>query len=100
MTLAAAKKLILKLPPQQRVKFAEALYDSVPVLRGSVGIEELERRAEEVISGKVKAIDGKVVLNDLRKMIGARIQSRRRHLSSRPGPATSSTKGGSPARAR
>jgi hypothetical protein len=100
VTVAAAKKLILKLPPQQRVRFADTLYDSVPVLRGSVGIEELERRAEEVISGKVKALDGKVVLSDLKKMIRSKIQSRRRHLGSLPGPATSSTKGGSEGRAR
>jgi Putative addiction module component len=100
MTLATAKKLIFKLPPGQRVKLADALYDSVPVLRGSAGLDELERRADEVISGKVKALDGKTVLRDLKKLIRSKIQSRRRHLGDRPGPATSSTKGGSPLRAR
>ena len=68
MTLAAAKKLILKLPPSQRVKFADVLYDSVPVFPGSVGLEELERRAEEVISGKVKGIPWEEVERELREM--------------------------------
>ena len=56
MTLAAVKKIAIKLPPKQRLQLADALYDSVPVLPGSVGLAELERRADEVISGKVKGI--------------------------------------------
>jgi putative addiction module component (TIGR02574 family) len=100
VTIAAAKKLILKLPPRQRIKFAETIFDSVPVLRGSVGLAELERRIDEVESGKVKPLDGETVLRDLRKLIKLRIQSRRRHLGSRPGPATSSTNGGSPLRTK
>ena len=68
MTLAAAKKLIFKLPLKKRLQFADEIYDSAPILPGSVGIEELERRAEEVISGKVKGIPWEKVKRDLEDM--------------------------------
>ncbi len=54
MTLAAAKKLILKLPLNKRLEIAAEI--SAPALPGSVGLEELERRADEVLSGKEKGI--------------------------------------------
>ena len=68
MTLSAVKKLVLKLPPKQRIELADVLYDSVPVMPGSVGLVELEHRAEEVISGKVKSISWEVFQRDLDKM--------------------------------
>ncbi len=72
MTLAAVKKLAIKLPPKQRLQLADALYESLPILPGSVGLAELERRADEVISGKVKGIpweEFKRELTDVRKSI-------------------------------
>ncbi len=76
MTLAAIKKLAVKLPLAQRLKLADALYDSVPVLPGSVGLAELERRADEVLSGKVKGIpwsEFELELKEMEKSIkGAR----------------------------
>jgi putative addiction module component (TIGR02574 family) len=56
MTLATLKKAALRLPANQRVKLANALVESIPPHREAVTFEELERRADEVISGKVKAI--------------------------------------------
>jgi hypothetical protein len=44
---------------------ADALYESLPILPGSVGLEELERRADEVISGKVKGIPWKEFKKEL-----------------------------------
>jgi putative addiction module component (TIGR02574 family) len=56
MTLTAVKKLAFQLPETQRVKLASTLLDSVPPHREPVTLEELERRAEEVESGKVKPV--------------------------------------------
>jgi len=56
MTLATLKKAALQLPENQRMKLANALVESIPPHREAVTFEELERRAEEVISGKVKAV--------------------------------------------
>jgi putative addiction module component (TIGR02574 family) len=56
MTLATLKKAALQLPENQRMKLANALMESLPPHREPVTFEELERRADEVISGKVKAV--------------------------------------------
>jgi putative addiction module component (TIGR02574 family) len=56
MTLATLKKAVLQLPESQRVKLANALVESLPLHREAVTFEELQRRADEVISGKVKAV--------------------------------------------
>ena len=79
MTLASVKKLAIKLPPKQRLQLAEALYESVPLLRGSVGLAELERRADEVESGKVQALDADEVLAELEQMIQSGSHKRLRH---------------------
>jgi len=68
MTLAAVKKLAIKLPLKQRLQLADALYETLPPLRGSVGLAELERRADEVISGKVKGIPWDEFKKELTKM--------------------------------
>ncbi len=68
MTLAAVKKLAIKLPLKQRLQLADALYETLPPLRGSVGLAELERRADEVISGKVKGIAWEQFELEIKKM--------------------------------
>ncbi len=78
MTLAAVKKLAIKLPLRQRLKLAEAIYQSVPSPNKSVGLAELERRADEVLSGKVKAIDADEVLDELEQMIRSKAHKRPR----------------------
>ena len=68
MTLAAVKKLAIKLPLRQRLKLAEAMLETLPPLREPVTLEELERRADEVLSGKVKAISSEEFDRDLAEM--------------------------------
>ena len=60
MTLAAVKKMAFQLPENQRARLASALLDSIPAHREPVTLEELERRAEEVESGKVKPVSSEV----------------------------------------
>jgi putative addiction module component (TIGR02574 family) len=68
MTLTAVKKLAVQLPLKQRIKLANALYETFPPMRAPSSIAELERRAEEVISGKVKAITWDEFQRDLDEM--------------------------------
>ncbi len=56
MTPTAVKKRAFQLPAIQRAKPAGALWDSIPPYREPVTLEELERRAEEVESGKVRPV--------------------------------------------
>ena len=56
MTLTAVKKMAFQLPESQRAKLASALLDSIPPHRAPVTLAELERRADEVESGKVKPV--------------------------------------------
>ena len=76
MTRAAAKKLIFKLPPKQRLKLADELTLSAMEMPGSVGLAELERRIDEVESGKVKPVtwgEFQRTLDKMRKSVkGAR----------------------------
>jgi putative addiction module component (TIGR02574 family) len=90
MTLAAVKKLAIKLPPKQRMQLADALYESLPLLRGSVGLAELERRADEVISGKVKGIPWEEFEQELTEM-------RKSVILDRPHPRGRATSGVRPA---
>lgn len=68
MTLAAVKKLAIKLPLAERLKLADAMWESIPPMREPVTLAELERRADEVESGKVKAIPGSVFIAELKEM--------------------------------
>ena len=68
MTLAAIKKLAVKLPLKQRIKLAEAMWESIPPMREPVTLAELERRADEVFSGKVKAISEEEFDRELAEM--------------------------------
>jgi len=68
MTLAAVKKLAIQLPLRQRMKLADTLLESIPPMREPVTLAELERRADEVLSGKVKGISGEEFDRDLAEM--------------------------------
>ena len=68
MTLAAVKKLAIKLPPAQRMKLANTLFESIPPMREPVTLAELERRADEVEAGTVKTISAHTFLTDIAKM--------------------------------
>jgi putative addiction module component (TIGR02574 family) len=80
MTLAAVKKLAIKLPPAQRMKLADVLLDTIQPMRKPVTLAELEARIDEVASGKVKAIPGDVFdaeLDEMEKSIGQRRSAQR-----------------------
>ena len=77
MTLAAVKKLGIKLPLKQRVQLANALYESIPPMRGPSSIFEMEARLDEVETGKVKPISGKAFLAELDQLTGSICRKRR-----------------------
>jgi putative addiction module component (TIGR02574 family) len=81
MTLTAIKKLAIKVPLAQRLKLADAMWESIPSMREPVTLEELERRADEVISGKVKAISGKEFDAELDRLEKSIFQRRSAHRS-------------------
>jgi len=56
MTLALLKREALKLPTAQRLKLASVLFESAPAPRSAPSFEEIERRADEALSGKIKMI--------------------------------------------
>jgi len=69
MTLAALKKEVLRLPLEQRLKLADAVYESVPSAPKPLSFEEREKRAEEALSGSVKMYDADEVFTDARKLV-------------------------------
>jgi len=74
MTLAAIKKMTSQLTKAQKVKLVgDLLEESLPKFRKPVTLAELERRADDVASGRVKAVSGKVFdaeLDEMEKSIG------------------------------
>ena len=79
MTLAAVKKLAIQLPLKQRMKLAEAMLETLPLMRKPLTLVELEARADEIISGKVKAISEEEFDRDLAAMEKSITQRRSRH---------------------
>jgi putative addiction module component (TIGR02574 family) len=80
MTLAAVKKLAIKLSPVQRMKLADALLATIPAMREPITFAELETRADEVMSGKVKGISEEEFdqeLDEMEKSIPHRRPSQR-----------------------
>jgi putative addiction module component (TIGR02574 family) len=74
MSLTLLKREALKLPKAQRLKLASVLFDSVPAERAideePLTIAELDRRADELKSGKVKGIPAGVVHSAARRRAG------------------------------
>jgi len=56
MTLSLLKREAMKLPKAQRLKLASALFESAPAQRRNPSFDEIERRTDEALSGKVKMI--------------------------------------------
>ncbi len=56
MSITQLKREALKLPKAQRLKLASLLFESAPAPRPVPSGAEIERRAEEALSGKVKMI--------------------------------------------
>ena len=69
MTLTALKKEVLRLPLAQRVKLANAVFESLPSVRGPLSFEERERRAEEALTGSVKMIPADEFHAGARKLV-------------------------------
>lgn len=100
MTFTAVKKLASKLPLRDRLKLADAMWESVPPMREPSTLEELERRADEIESGKVKPVPASeidVLLARFEKTIQERRSAQR---GKRPAPANSRIKGAPSARIR
>ncbi len=79
MSLTLLKREALKLPKAQRLKLASVLLDSVPTERAVPSYDEVERRADEVLSGKVKmvsAAESKVRIDRLMSKIERGRQAR------------------------
>jgi hypothetical protein len=69
MTLTALKKEVLRLPVEQRVRLANAVFESLPSAREALSFAERERRAEEALSGSVKMIGADEFHEGARKLI-------------------------------
>jgi putative addiction module component (TIGR02574 family) len=73
MSLTLLKREALKLPKAQRLKLASVLLESVPAERASdeepLTLTELDRRADELKSGKVKGIPADVVKNRIDRLM-------------------------------
>jgi len=66
MTLTAVKKMTSRLTKAQKMKLAgDLLEESIPKFREPITLAELERRAHDVASGRVKAISGDIFDADL-----------------------------------
>jgi putative addiction module component (TIGR02574 family) len=82
MTLAALKKEVLRLPLNQRLKLAEAVYESVSSAPKPLTFEELEKRADEALSGTVKMIPAEQFHREARALV-KKIGLRRKKAQSR-----------------
>jgi len=59
MTLATIKKMTSRLSKAQKLKLAgDLLAESFPDNRKEATFEEIERRADEILAGKVKPVSG------------------------------------------
>ncbi len=70
MSLTLLKREALKLPKAQRLRLASVLLDSVPSDEESLTMAELDRRADEMKSGKVKGIASAVIHAAARRRAG------------------------------
>jgi putative addiction module component (TIGR02574 family) len=74
MSLTILKREALKLPKAQRLKLAGVLLDSVPADRlvdeEPLTMAEIDRRADELKSGKVKGISSEIVHAAARRRAG------------------------------
>ncbi|HKF48092.1 MAG TPA: addiction module protein [Terracidiphilus sp.] len=71
-SLKELKELVLALPPNQRLLFADWIYESVEEedAEDEAGVsaawdKEIKRRLDEIDSGKVEMIPGEVVLAEM-----------------------------------
>jgi putative addiction module component (TIGR02574 family) len=74
MSLTVLKREALKLPKAQRLRLASVLLDSVPAERAGgeepLTMAELDRRSDELKSGKVKGIPAEIIHAAARRRAG------------------------------
>jgi putative addiction module component (TIGR02574 family) len=69
MTLTALRREVLQLPAAQRIKLVNAVFESLPPAREALSFAEMEKRADDALSGSVKMIDADEFHKDARKLI-------------------------------
>jgi putative addiction module component (TIGR02574 family) len=73
MTISALEKEILELPPRSRVRLAEKLVQSVDGFTSkeveSAWSEEINRRVEEIESGKAKGVSASAAMAKARRAL-------------------------------
>ena len=75
MTLAALKKVALDLPEGQRVKLANTLFASLPPHREALSFTEMERRADDCLSGSAEMIPANEFHAGVRDLIASKLKS-------------------------
>jgi putative addiction module component (TIGR02574 family) len=64
---------VLSLPSDQRTFFIDRLIESLNIAQrpeiDALWKEEIDRRVEEIRSGKVKLVDGEEVFSEIRKLL-------------------------------
>ena len=70
MSLTLLKREALKLPKAQRLKLASVLLDSVPADEEPLTMTEIDHRADEMKSGRVKGVPSGVIHAAARRRAG------------------------------
>ena len=74
MSLSVLKREALKLPQAQRLKLASVLFDSIPGHGApddeSLTVAGIDRRADELKSGKVKGVASEIIHSSARSRAG------------------------------
>ena len=78
MTLTALKKEVLQLPVAQRIKLANAVFESLPSPRKALSLEELEKRADEALSGSAKMISAEQFDRETEELLNKLARQRRK----------------------
>jgi hypothetical protein len=78
MTLTALKKEVLRLPLAQRVRLANAVFESLPPAREALSFAEMEERADEALSGSVKMISAKEFDRETEELLNKIARQRRK----------------------
>ncbi|MCE0521782.1 MAG: addiction module protein [Methylacidiphilales bacterium] len=78
MTLTALKKEVLRLPVAQRIKLANAVFESLPSHRKALSFEELDKRADEALSGSVKMISAEQFDRETEELLNKLARQRRK----------------------
>ena len=79
MTLAALKREVLQLSLSQRVKIANAVFESLPSPKKALSVEELERRGDEALSGSAKVVSAEQFDRETEQLLNKLARQRRKN---------------------